>query len=92
MTGKPRHADFGEQVETARHDRGAEEMRRAVLEPARRGKQRMQIVLDGHVLYGTTGKPWTREPREGVAPGDERANAGRIAEQLVERERDEAGR
>ena len=91
VRGKQRHADFVEQRETGGERSDAKEVLRAVFETFVVRAQAMRIALNRCVGDRSSCEPWPAKTRERVVPRDERAEAGRIAEELVERERGEIG-
>lgn len=52
----------------------------------------MRVGGDGRVHHRSAGEPRTAQTRQRVAPRHERAEAGRISEEFVERERREISR
>lgn len=49
------------------------------------------LTLDRHDADGAAGEPGTAQPRQHLSPHDQCADAGRIAEDLVERQRHQVG-
>ena len=60
--------------------------------PSWRGRRQMRVGGDRRVQHRSAGEPRAAQARQRVAPRDQRADAGRIAEEFVERERREVGR
>ena len=92
VRGQPRHPDFVEQIEAGVERGDAEEVRRAVFEAFVARAKEMRVGGDGCVHHRSAGEPRAAQTRQRVAPRDQRAEAGRIAEEFVERERREIGR
>jgi len=73
-------------------DRGqVEEVDGAVLEVGRTGSGFVPLTLDEGGDHRAAREPGPLEPGQRLATGDQRADAGRPAEHLVEGERDEVG-
>src|SRR5205807_30381 len=68
-----------------------EKVRRAVCEAVVMQTKKMGIGGNGRVYDRSAGEPRTVQTRQRIAPRHERAEAGRIAEEFVERERREIG-
>ena len=89
--GDTRELHFLEQVEAGVERGDAEEVRRAVLERFVARAEAVRVDRGRHVEHRAAGEPRAAQFGERVAPRDERAEAGRIAEEFVERERGEVG-
>ncbi len=69
--------------------RQREEVQRSVLEPGLPVRHRVPVALDAHGGDRAAGEPRPVQPGQRLLTGEEAADSGRIAEQLVQRDRDE---
>ena len=71
--------------------RDAEVVDRAVLEQRVAGERHDHVALDVRGDHRAAAEPGALQPLERLAPREQRAEAGRVAEHLVEGDRDEVG-
>ena len=86
--GEAKHFHFIEQGETGFEGGDAEEVRGAVFEGLVSGFELVRAVGDGDVFDRAAGEPGAAQFRERVVARDQGADAGGVAEEFVERERD----